>query len=58
MEHEHKSLTCSIEDLMVILNIGRNSAYELVRSGKIRSVKIGRIYRILKTAVKEYLNGQ
>lgn len=58
MECEQKSLTVSVEDLMRILKIGRNSAYALVRSGEIRSVKIGRIYRISKTAVKEYLNGQ
>lgn len=45
-----------VEELAVILSIGRNSAYELVRSGKIRSVKVGRTYRIPKAAVDEYLN--
>lgn len=45
-----------VEELAVILAIGRNSAYELVRSGKIRSVKVGRTYRIPKSAVEEYLN--
>lgn len=45
-----------VEELAVILAIGRNSAYELVRSGKIRSVKVGRTYRIPKAAVDEYLN--
>lgn len=31
-----------VEDLMPILGIGRNTAYELIRSGQIRSVRIGR----------------
>lgn len=45
-----------VEDLAHMLSIGRNTAYELVRSGKIRSVKIGRTYRIPLTAVEDYLN--
>ena len=48
-------LTLRVEDLMPILGIGRNSAYELVRSGQIRSVKIGRQIRVPKDAVVEYL---
>ena len=39
-------LTLRVEDLMPILGIGRNTAYELVRSGKIRSIRIGRQLRI------------
>lgn len=46
----------TVEDLIHILGIGRNTAYQLVRSGKIRSVKVGRTYRIPKAAVDEYLN--
>ncbi len=45
-----------VEDLTHILSISRNTAYDLVRSGKIRSVKIGRIYRIPRSAVEDYLN--
>lgn len=48
-------LVLKVEELMPILSIGRNSAYELVRSGKIRSVRIGRTYRIPRDAVEEYL---
>jgi len=49
-------LTLRVEDLMPILGIGRNTAYELVRSGQIRSVRIGRQLRIPKEAVQEYLS--
>ena len=40
-------LTLRVEDLMPILGIGRSTAYELVRSKQIYSVKIGRQLRIL-----------
>lgn len=46
----------SISELQSMLRISRNTAYELVRSGKIRSVKIGRTYRIPRSAVEDYLN--
>ena len=32
-------LTLRVEELMPILGIGRNTAYELVRSGKIRGIR-------------------
>ena len=48
-------LTLRVEDLMPILGIGRNTAYELVRSGKIRSIRIGRQLRIPKDAIQDYL---
>ena len=43
------------EDLMPILGIGRNTAYELIRSGQIRSVRIGRQIRIPREALLEFL---
>ena len=49
-------LTLRVEDLMPILGIGRNTAYELVRSGQIRSIRIGRQLRIPKEAVLVYLS--
>ena len=51
-------LALRVEDLMPVLDIGRNTAYELVRSGQIRSIKIGRQLRIPRDAVVEFLNGQ
>ena len=48
-------LTLRVEDLMPILDIGRNTAYELVRCGKIRSIRIGRQLRIPKDAIQDYL---
>ena len=48
-------MTLRVEDLMPILGIGRNTAYELIRSGEIRSVRIGRQIRIPREALLEFL---
>lgn len=48
-------LTLSGRELMPILSIGRNTAYELVHSGQIRSVRIGRRVCIPKAEVLRVL---
>lgn len=48
-------LTLRVEELMPILGIGRNTAYELIRSGQIRSIRIGRQLRVPKDAVLDFL---
>lgn len=53
--YEDLPLTMRVEDLMPVLRIGRNAAYELVRSGKIRSIRVGRSIRIPREAVIDYL---
>ena len=53
--YDELPLTLRVEDLMPILGIGRNTAYELVRSKQIFSVKIGRQLQIPKQALIDYL---
>lgn len=48
-------MTLRVEELMPILGIGRNTAYELIRIGQIRSVRIGRQIRIPRDALLEFL---
>ena len=48
-------LTIRVEDLMPILGIGRNTAYELVRSGQIFSFKVGRQLRIPKQSLISFI---
>lgn len=50
-------LSLRVEDLMSILDIGRNTAYELVHSGQLRSFRVGRHLRIPRDAVIEFLQG-
>ena len=47
----------SVSQLAEALNIGRNSAYELIKSGEIAYRKIGRKYLIPKRCVLDYLGG-
>ena len=60
MESKYRDLsdlpmTLRVEGLMPLLGIGRNTAYELIRSGQIRSVRIGRQIRIPREALLEFL---
>ena len=60
MENKYRSfdelpLALRVEDLMPILGIGRNTAYELVRTKQILSVKVGRQLRIPKQCLIDYL---
>ena len=63
MENKYRALNelplvLRVEDLMPILGIGRNTAYELIRSGQIRSIKVGRQIRVPKDAVTEFLGAK
>lgn len=49
-------LVLNVEQLMRTLGIGRNAAYELVRSGQIPSIRIGHQYRVHKEALAEFLS--
>ena len=63
MENKYRSLddlpvTLRVEELMPILGIGRNTAYALVRSGRLHSIRVGRQVRIPKNALIEFLEGR
>ena len=45
----------TVKELSKLLRIGINNAYRLVHDGTIRSVRVGRVYRIPRKAVEEYL---
>lgn len=52
---EDLPLVLTIKDVAALLNIGYNSAYELVRSDQVKCVKIGNQYRILKHELQQFL---
>ena len=54
--YDELPLTLRVEDLVSILDIGRNTAYELIRCGTIRSIRIGKQLRIPKQALIDYLS--
>lgn len=54
MFHEYGDIL-TVDELMEVLQIGRNSAYHLLNTRQIKSVKIGRIHRIPRENVVEYI---
>lgn len=50
-------LVLTVEELMPILSIGRNTAFSLVRSGQIRSIRTDKQIRILKHDLRQFLEG-
>jgi len=47
----------TVGELAKMLKVGRNTAYELVRCGAVRSVRVGRKYIIPKRSVVDFANG-
>lgn len=45
----------TVSDVMKILHIGRNKAYELLRSKEIPNIKIGKKYIIPKNMLIDFL---
>lgn len=54
MESNYEVYT--VPELAAILKIGRNAAYDLVKSGNIRSIRIGKSIRIPRSALEKFLN--
>lgn len=48
----------SIDELCDILSIGRNSAYQLLNTKKIKAFRIGRVWKISRIAVEEFILSQ
>lgn len=56
MNLEEYNDVITINDVAQILGVGRLSVTKLIKDGKIPSKKIGRLYRIRKQAVLDYLS--
>ena len=48
-------IVLTVSQVARALNLGRDTTYDLVRSGHIRSVRVGPQYRVPKAALMEYL---
>lgn len=46
----------SIDEIQRMLRIGRSSAYDLLKSGAIKSIKVGKRYIVTKQFVIEFLS--
>ena len=52
------SAILSVEDVMEILGIGKNAAYDLFRKGDIKCFRLKNRWKIPKQAVIDYINNQ
>ncbi|MDY4413837.1 MAG: helix-turn-helix domain-containing protein [Ruminococcus sp.] len=43
------------EEVMEYLNIGKSTLYKLLRSGEIASFKIGKVWKIPRKSVEDYI---
>lgn len=48
----------TVEDVMEILNIGKNAAYDLFRNGEIKCFRLKNRWKVPKRAVIDYINNQ
>jgi excisionase family DNA binding protein len=48
----------SIKDLMVLTGLGRTKCYELVASGELEAIKVGRAVRVSRVSYLEWTRRQ
>lgn len=46
----------TVPQVAEVLNVGRTVTYDLIRTGRLRSVKIGNLRRVPVEAIDEYLS--
>ena len=56
-EMDNLPLALTVKEVAKLLGISRNTAYRLIKSKKLRSVRVGRQIRVPLSALEEYLNG-
>lgn len=47
----------TVDQMMEILYIGRNTAYKLLKSGSIKAFRIGRSWRISRNSLEKFISG-
>ena len=48
----------TVDELCEVLMIGKNAAYHLLQSGKIKCFRIGRIWKIPRESLNKYIREQ
>ena len=46
------------EEACILLKLGRTTVYKLLKSGKLKSTKVGRSYRILGQDIKSFMQNK
>ncbi len=48
-------LTLTIDRTAEVLDVGRSTVYELLRAGKLKSVKFGRAHRVVVQSIRDLI---
>lgn len=56
--YNNSSSLVTIDELCEILMIGKNTAYNLLKTGVVKSFKINRIWKIPRASIDEYIMKQ
>lgn len=48
----------TVEEMQQLLGIGKNTAYQLLKENKIKCFRIGRIWKIPKKSIEEFILSQ
>lgn len=54
-QYKELPVVLTVKELAKFLRLGLNTVYALLKTGKIKSVRVGRQYRIPREALMEYL---
>ena len=46
----------TVDEVSELLCLGKNTVYELLRSGELEGIRFGRIWRIPKDSIKKLIN--
>ena len=55
MEKLERYTVLTPQDVMDVLGIGKNSAYELLNSGRLKGFRVGRNWRVPAEALEEFM---
>lgn len=56
MEKREQYTILTPSDVMDILGVGKNTAYELLNSGRLRGFRVGQSWRITGEALEEFIS--
>ncbi|MGN0606225.1 MAG: helix-turn-helix domain-containing protein [Oscillospiraceae bacterium] len=48
----------TFEEVMTFLSIGKNTLYNLLKSGEINAFKIGKVWKIPRKSLEEYIESK
>ena len=54
MEYELNEIL-TVEEMMELINVGKNTAYLLLERGEVKAFRIGRLWKIPRKSVFDYI---